>query len=496
MRRFYAPETLLSTIAESNTYDKFRRAIEFAPHAIVHSAIGGARSTGQAGDMTHMYSPNDPVFFLHHAFIDLLWLRWQNEHSDLQGSDRFGGTNGAGEEITERNRLAGFQGRPRVRDVLDNFNLCYAYQEMSQETGQHVKGTLAEEKKPELNMASTGVGTNASSPTQQSTLTQVPVTQKPLPSPPPRQQPRFQSPARQQSRPIFQVNDSSATPTVPKSGPFSVNPQTNIGHHPFNTNIPLDWWWASAFNPQVPHQFSPFATNQVGFGQQPIWWNNSFSPFNHFISETIDSSTESISSSPSSPSQSVQVNFLIDLKRPADPSFIPASVPSSWTMHHIEHYLSDALVQRIIRSQLIAMNNAGAPNRRSMQRRGMVNEAQLKAATQMLSSFLLQEAMTEEREMRQRQARLLGLDPSAADLVDDHMDDGVDVWLEGDEVEPKTLAQQGSQTPPLITSDNSGDIEEQDLESDSHAHRSINLYRLKLFTVPIVVAMSCLSLLL
>lgn len=41
-------------------------------HNQVHRWIGGSMAGGA--------SPNDPVFWLHHAYVDLLWTRWQDEH--------------------------------------------------------------------------------------------------------------------------------------------------------------------------------------------------------------------------------------------------------------------------------------------------------------------------------------------------------------------------------------------------------------------------------
>lgn len=41
-------------------------------HGSVHVWVGG--------HMLYIGSPNDPVFFLHHAFIDKLWALWQEEH--------------------------------------------------------------------------------------------------------------------------------------------------------------------------------------------------------------------------------------------------------------------------------------------------------------------------------------------------------------------------------------------------------------------------------
>lgn len=41
-------------------------------HNRVHQWVGG--------HMIGAASPNDPVFWLHHAFIDLVWARWQRRH--------------------------------------------------------------------------------------------------------------------------------------------------------------------------------------------------------------------------------------------------------------------------------------------------------------------------------------------------------------------------------------------------------------------------------
>ncbi|MFD9500153.1 tyrosinase family protein [Streptomyces sp. NPDC060035] len=43
-----------------------------ANHNQVHRWIGGS--------MAGAASPNDPVFWLHHAYMDLLWARWQETH--------------------------------------------------------------------------------------------------------------------------------------------------------------------------------------------------------------------------------------------------------------------------------------------------------------------------------------------------------------------------------------------------------------------------------
>jgi tyrosinase len=55
-----------------------------ALHNALHAWVGGVLSTGVRpairGTMVLMTSPNDPIFFLHHANIDRLWAEWQAAH--------------------------------------------------------------------------------------------------------------------------------------------------------------------------------------------------------------------------------------------------------------------------------------------------------------------------------------------------------------------------------------------------------------------------------
>ena len=59
-------------------YGEFCFTLETLAHNQGHVWVGGEKLEPQiAGDMTEMYAPRDPVFFLHHCNIDRVWAQWQ-----------------------------------------------------------------------------------------------------------------------------------------------------------------------------------------------------------------------------------------------------------------------------------------------------------------------------------------------------------------------------------------------------------------------------------
>ena len=58
----------VNAVLRQSGYPAFQSKLE-AIHGWVHNAIGG--------DMAKARSPQDPLFFLHHANVDRLWSRWQ-----------------------------------------------------------------------------------------------------------------------------------------------------------------------------------------------------------------------------------------------------------------------------------------------------------------------------------------------------------------------------------------------------------------------------------
>jgi tyrosinase len=75
------PRASVFEALEKNTFSTFRPALEsgfgLAPgHNDMHNGVHGWVS----GDMGAMSSPNDPIFFMHHAQIDRIWAIWQRKH--------------------------------------------------------------------------------------------------------------------------------------------------------------------------------------------------------------------------------------------------------------------------------------------------------------------------------------------------------------------------------------------------------------------------------
>jgi hypothetical protein len=82
------------------------------------------------GSMVPMTSPNDPVFFLHHCFVDKLWADWQLLHQDDVGYQPYLPTQGARQGHNLRDPMPPWntqQQSIRPVDVLYHRKLGYRY---------------------------------------------------------------------------------------------------------------------------------------------------------------------------------------------------------------------------------------------------------------------------------------------------------------------------------------------------------------------------------
>ncbi len=93
------------------SYAAFWPELESAIHNPPHRWVGGR--------MRSAASPHDPVFYLHHAWIDLLWVRWQAGHPGATFTQSIAGAglNDPFMEWTDRTPA----------DVLDHHALGHAY---------------------------------------------------------------------------------------------------------------------------------------------------------------------------------------------------------------------------------------------------------------------------------------------------------------------------------------------------------------------------------
>lgn len=107
---FNSYEGMNRIVTKHSTYSTFSKACETLAHPTPHVNIGG--------DMKEMHSPNDPIFWGHHAYIDYTWSQWQKMRSFSEVSG-----------VSKSDKHLGLS--TTVAQVLDHRTLCYDYVEMS-----------------------------------------------------------------------------------------------------------------------------------------------------------------------------------------------------------------------------------------------------------------------------------------------------------------------------------------------------------------------------
>lgn len=133
-------------ILDLTSYEDFRRGLE-AIHGDVHVLVGGHMRRASV-------SPNDPIFFLHHAQVDRLWALWQLRHPQARyvGDPNRNGhgvrhpmwpwnggyTRPRAESILKLVPMYATTDIVRPRDVIDTRELGYIYdgEDVHREAGQ------------------------------------------------------------------------------------------------------------------------------------------------------------------------------------------------------------------------------------------------------------------------------------------------------------------------------------------------------------------------
>ncbi|CAH0027032.1 unnamed protein product [Clonostachys rhizophaga] len=114
--------SVMKTIYGFDTYRDMSSMLEGLPHAQIHSII--------FGDMGPATSPNEPLFFLHHANVDRAWAKWQGRNATRLAD--YTGFNDAARTIPASindampiMQLGDVE--PIVKDYMDIQAMCYSY---------------------------------------------------------------------------------------------------------------------------------------------------------------------------------------------------------------------------------------------------------------------------------------------------------------------------------------------------------------------------------
>lgn len=117
-------QATIDTVHHQDNFQSFWGLTEGWPHAYGHNGMGAIMS--DVGP-----SPGDPLFFMHHAFVDRNWWRWQNADRSARVYQITGRVNDKDTPISLEYVLStrGLKQDVTVSDVMDTIgdSLCYNY---------------------------------------------------------------------------------------------------------------------------------------------------------------------------------------------------------------------------------------------------------------------------------------------------------------------------------------------------------------------------------
>lgn len=136
LKRFFQYDYAFPSTGTVNTammstkgdFANMHKYLEGDIHGYPHMALGGYEWSARTGDWVYfglatMYSPNDPIFFLHHGYIDKLWADWQAMFPD--SANNYKGYYNDGKSAKSSDQLPFFN--IAVSKVLKIKDLCYSY---------------------------------------------------------------------------------------------------------------------------------------------------------------------------------------------------------------------------------------------------------------------------------------------------------------------------------------------------------------------------------
>jgi len=101
-----------------------------AMHNVVHIYVGGIFPTSgggyELGNMSQNTSPNDPVFWIHHANIDRIWSGWMNRHGRVYLPENNGPMGSNLNDVMEPFSIR-TDGKNTPKSMLNETDLGYKY---------------------------------------------------------------------------------------------------------------------------------------------------------------------------------------------------------------------------------------------------------------------------------------------------------------------------------------------------------------------------------
>ncbi|KAF8756035.1 Common central domain of tyrosinase [Rhizoctonia solani] len=101
--------SVVKKIMDYPDYIRFWNDTERIPHDNIHRAVGG--------DLRRQFSPNEPLFFVHHAQVDRMWTLWQGQYNVNTAS------------LDDTMKFLGLAEDRSVKSLMDTLSngLCYKY---------------------------------------------------------------------------------------------------------------------------------------------------------------------------------------------------------------------------------------------------------------------------------------------------------------------------------------------------------------------------------
>ncbi|CAE6374202.1 unnamed protein product [Rhizoctonia solani] len=116
--------SVVNKIMDYPDYISFWNNTERIPHDHIHRAIGG--------DLRRQYSPNEPLFFIHHSQVDRLWTRWQGRNKTRlwdYGGNTVQNLSANTASLSDEMKYMGLAEDRSVESLMDTLSngLCYKY---------------------------------------------------------------------------------------------------------------------------------------------------------------------------------------------------------------------------------------------------------------------------------------------------------------------------------------------------------------------------------